>query len=90
MSGSDVVVVMHSYGGVPGMECMKYFQQGHEKKKEGRGKIFRMVWVCSFVLRVGGDLMEGCGGKDLIWWDIDVSFIVLFVQNFSCVNMRTN
>lgn len=76
--GNDVILVMHSYGGVPASESTKYFQ----KPEQGKGRILRLVYVCSFVLGVGGCLMDGIGGKDLPWWNIDVSLYFFFLYSF--------
>jgi pimeloyl-ACP methyl ester carboxylesterase len=74
--GGDVVLVMHSYGGIPGSEAMKYFLDGNEGEdgRARRGRVVRMVWICAFVGPVGGCLFEGIGGKDLPWFRVDVSF----------------
>jgi hypothetical protein len=61
---------MHSYGGMPASEAMKYFVGGNEK--DDMGKIVRMVWVCSFALPKGGCLMAGLGWKDLPWFMVEV------------------
>lgn len=71
--GQDVVLVMHSYGALPGMESLRYFPGGFlegEKGGFGKGRILRCVYVCAFVLLEGMTLIEAAGGaKD--WWDID-------------------
>jgi pimeloyl-ACP methyl ester carboxylesterase len=42
-TGKDVVLVMHSYGGMVGTEFTKYFIDANE------GKVVRMVWICATV-----------------------------------------
>jgi hypothetical protein len=69
--GKDVVVVIHSYAGSPTSEAMKYFTDENEGRN-GRGRILRMAWVCSFVFTEGGSLMKGLGGKDLPWFRVKV------------------
>lgn len=78
--GKDVVLVMHSYGGVVGSEAAKYFLGDNENEgKKTRGKITRMVWVCAFVLPVGTSLMDGLGGNDLPWFKVEVCRLPLFL-----------
>jgi len=69
-TGKDVVLVMHSYGASPGSEAMKGFMDDNDGKN-GMGKIVRMVWLCAFVLPVGGSLMAGLGHKNLPWFIIE-------------------
>jgi hypothetical protein len=70
-SGRNVVLVMHSYGGAVGSEVLKYFVDDNEGKG-GKGRIIRMVWVCAFVLPEGSSLMDGLGGNDLPWFEVEV------------------
>lgn len=69
--GKDVVHVYHSYGSVPGMESLKEYLT--EEKKEGWGRVRRLVFVCAFVLDVDGSLMKALGGNDLPWFQVSVS-----------------
>lgn len=80
-TGSNVVLVMHSWGGIPSTETMKYFKNGgysDSKGREGKGKIVRMVWVASFPLLEGVSCAVAMGGKDLDWWDVNVSLRLSF------------
>lgn len=66
-SGDDVVLVMHSYGGIPGSEATKGVS--------GKGKIRRLVYCCSFVLPEGGSLFHtALGGQPGPWLMIDVIY----------------
>jgi hypothetical protein len=72
--GKDVVMLYHSYGGVPGSEALggyiKYLESG--KGKEGWGRVRRLVYCASFVLPEGGSLMAALQGKPLPWFILDV------------------
>ena len=70
-TGTDVVIVMHSYGSSPASEAVKYFLNDNEGK-DGKGRIVRMVWMCAFVFPKGGSLMLGLGMKDLPWFRVQV------------------
>jgi hypothetical protein len=88
-AGRDVVLVMHSYGGAVGGDAMKYFLDDNDGKN-GKGKIVRMVWICAFVLPVGGSLMIGLGGKDLPWFMVDVSARICLIIRASSNRVPTS
>lgn len=57
--GGDVVVVAHSYGGVPVSEAA------------GRPQVRHIVYVAAFVLDVGESLLGAVGGTAPPWWHVD-------------------
>lgn len=58
--GDDVVLVMHSYGGVPGSAAVKGLGKA-QREKEGKTRgVVRVIYVCSFVLDEG-ESMPGAG-----------------------------
>lgn len=67
--GNDVVVVAHSYGGIPSSEAMKYFAQN---AGEGKGKVKRLVFMASFALQKGDTLHSRRNNKPADWWDVQV------------------
>jgi hypothetical protein len=73
-SGKDVVIVYHSYGSVPGSEALAEYMKdlATGNKKDGWGKIQRLVFCCSFVLPEGGSLMAALQFKDLPWFIVNV------------------
>jgi hypothetical protein len=86
-SGKDVVIVYHSYGGVPGSEALGEYIKTLEsgEKKEGWGIVRRLVYCCAFVLPEGGSLMAALGFKPLPWFIIDVRtfFLTLIPSIFN-------
>ena len=72
--GKDVVMLYHSYGGVPGSEALGEYIKDLEsgKGKEGWGMVRRLVYCASFVLPEGGSLMAALQGKPLPWFILDV------------------
>ncbi|KAH8800201.1 prolyl aminopeptidase-like protein [Xylogone sp. PMI_703] len=69
-SAQDVVLVVHSYGGLPASEAMKYFMDDDNKDMKGKGRILRIVWVCAFVGAIGDSLHGSIGGKDREWFRV--------------------
>ena len=60
--GGDVIVLMHSYGGLPGSAALRGLGK-EERAKEGRsGGVIRLVYVCAYALREGE---SGPGSGDL-------------------------
>ena len=56
-TGKDVVMVMHSYGGVPGCEALKGLKEEREAASNGRhstGKVLKLIFVAAMVLPIGG------------------------------------
>jgi len=61
-----------SYGGVVGSEAVGMYLQDEAGKKNGRGKVLRMVYCASFVMHEGDTVLKMVGGKNLPWWRIEV------------------
>jgi pimeloyl-ACP methyl ester carboxylesterase len=57
--GGPVVVVAHSYGGVPATEGAA-----------GLANVSRIVYVSAFVLDEGESLLAGVGGVQPSWWNV--------------------
>lgn len=73
-SGKDVVMLYHSYGGTASSEALADYLK-EEGKKEGWGRIRRLVYIAAFVLPEGGSLMGALGFRPLPWFMVseDVS-----------------
>jgi len=65
--GKDVVLVMHSYGGIPGAEAIK----GLTKQDTGGAGVVHLFFCCAFALPEGVSLKDALpGGKPLDWFVI--------------------
>jgi pimeloyl-ACP methyl ester carboxylesterase len=86
-SGKDVVIIYHSYGGVPGSEALGEYIKTLDcgEKKEGWGIVRRLVYCCAFVLPEGGSLMAALRFKPLPWFIIDVRTFFLPSYRLSSV-----
>ena len=51
--GDEVVVLMHSYGGLPGSAAMKGLGAKERAKDGKKGGVKRLVYVASYALREG-------------------------------------
>ncbi|KAF2421125.1 alpha/beta-hydrolase [Tothia fuscella] len=54
--GKDIVVLMHSYGGVPGSAACKGFSKEDRAKEGKKGGVIRLVYVAAFALDEGVSL----------------------------------
>lgn len=65
--GKDVVLFMHSYGGMPGNEACKGLIKNQNGQKYG---VIHVVFCAAFALPEGVSLFEAAGGRDAPWWVI--------------------
>lgn len=68
-AGNDVILLMHSYGGVVGSEAAEGFTRLDRQSGSESGSVVRMVYLCAFVLPEKKSLMNGLGGQALPWWE---------------------
>ncbi|KAK4935872.1 hypothetical protein LTR10_023130 [Elasticomyces elasticus] len=65
--GKEIVMVMHSYGGVVGTECSKGLSRTERKEAGKAGGIIKLVYFTCVVPGVGISLRELLPGDDLPW-----------------------
>ncbi|KAK7216446.1 hypothetical protein V2G26_004449 [Clonostachys chloroleuca] len=73
--GKDVVVVAHSYGGVPSscaVEGLGVTDLGAQGKKGG---VIMVVYVTSFAIESGASLLESMGETYPPWWNVQGEFV---------------
>jgi pimeloyl-ACP methyl ester carboxylesterase len=66
--GNDVVVVVHSYGGIVGASAMKDLTT---KQNESDGLVIGFVMLASGFAQTGAAFMEGLGGMPPPFWTAD-------------------
>jgi pimeloyl-ACP methyl ester carboxylesterase len=66
--GHNVVVVMHSYGGVPGSSAAEGLLASQRSKEGKMGGITHMVYCTAFALPQGVSLMNALHDNPLPWW----------------------
>jgi len=69
-SGKDVILVMHSYGGIAGSDGLKGLSSLERQKLGKKGGVKALVYLCAFVLPEGISLHDAVGGKDPHWWNV--------------------
>ncbi|OBT68770.1 hypothetical protein VE03_02076 [Pseudogymnoascus sp. 23342-1-I1] len=59
--GRDIVIVTHSYGGIPGTEAAKGLAKTDREAEGKKGGVVRLVYLTSIVPPVGGSLISTLG-----------------------------
>ena len=69
-TGKDVILVMHSYGAVPGCEALKCFDNnektGRQSEAFSKGRMLKLVFLSGMVLPVGGSTWALQKGNEAI------------------------
>ena len=61
-AGEDVMLFMHSYGGVPGSNAVEGLRKEDRAKQGKKGGIVRLVYCCAWMLGEGESIIETVGG----------------------------
>lgn len=65
--GSDVYILMHSYGGFPGSEAAQGLDKASRAREGKKGGIAKMIYMTAFAVPEGVTLEMGCGGALPPW-----------------------
>lgn len=65
--GKDVVLVMHSYGGIPGGAAAKGLSQSERKSQGLPGGVIGLVFLAAFLAREGDTLVSVLGERPHPW-----------------------
>jgi len=68
--GKDVLLVVHSYGGVVGNEAVRGLDKASREKVGKKGGVSHIYFCCAFALPEGVSLMDALQGKPLPWFQI--------------------
>lgn len=79
--GKDVLLVVHSYGGVVGGQAVEGLDKASREKEGKKGGISHLYYCCAFALPEGVSLMDALQQKPLPWFDIS--------ENETIVNPKT-
>jgi pimeloyl-ACP methyl ester carboxylesterase len=71
--GQDVLLVMHSYGGMVGTQAAAGLGREERSKQGKKGGIVKLLYACSFMLPLGADLCNALGGSFPPWIIEEVS-----------------
>lgn len=65
--GMDVVLVMHSYGGIPGSVAAHGLDKVQRMKEGRQGGVLGLIFVSGFVVGEGASVADGQGGSLPPW-----------------------
>ncbi|EME88368.1 uncharacterized protein MYCFIDRAFT_192553 [Pseudocercospora fijiensis CIRAD86] len=69
-TGKDVVVVMHSYGGICGSEAVAEFMEHHKAHADSQyGTIIHLLYISAFILPKGRHLIEDGNTSHVMYID---------------------
>lgn len=75
--GTEVIVVLHSYGGVVGTEAVHESLGKKQRAAEGKkGGVIGLLYMCAFVLPEGVSIASAFGGQLPPYIVIEVSRVV--------------
>lgn len=87
--GKEVVLLAHSYGGIPATEALKGVTKGEREREGKEGGVVRIGYLTCLVPEVGGTamaLLADAKEEDRLEFAILVSFSFVFLPacSFSC------
>ena len=68
--GSDVIILFHSYGSMPGSSACRGLLKSDREAAGKPGGIVHLIYCCAFAVDEGVSLMDGLGGQPLPGFDI--------------------
>ncbi|KAJ5157959.1 uncharacterized protein N7500_007610 [Penicillium coprophilum] len=67
-AGQEVVLIVHSYGGLPASEAIKGLDIKTRQQNGLTGGVSHLFFCTSFVIKEGDSLIGAFGGNDLPWF----------------------
>ena len=71
--GKDVVMVMHSFGGVPGSASVPGFEKTKRMKEEKVGGVIAILYIAAFAIPKGTTVRGALGGTYPEWHGVKVT-----------------
>lgn len=83
-AGEEIVVVLHSYAGLPGGEALHGLGKAEREKQGLKGGVIRIVYIMSWIVPEGYQARErGDTSKFLPFQKIDLEVSTLFLSSVS-------
>lgn len=79
-TGKDVILVLHSYGGIPGTESAKGLLKKDREAEQKSGGIVSLVYITAFLIPPGASLASFLGGMPP-WIVFDVSHSTMVAEH---------
>lgn len=72
-----MVLVLHSYGGIPGSDAAETYSKSERMAKGLCGGVVRVVWISAFACDVGESMLDKVAGNkssNFVQDDVSLSF----------------
>jgi pimeloyl-ACP methyl ester carboxylesterase len=69
--GHDIVIILHSYGGIPGTQAVAGLSKTSRLAEGKKGGVIALVYLCAFLLQKGESLVSFEGGLNPSYTVID-------------------
>ena len=73
MGGREVIVILHSYGGMPGSSAARPFVRKARAEQGKKGGVIGMLYISAWAVPAGKTIVESGEEKSFNWLIIDVS-----------------
>ena len=70
--GKEVIIVLHSYGGLPGSSAARSFVKKEQADKGKEGGVIGVIYMSAWALPAGKTIMDAMEGLDFSWAKFDV------------------
>ena len=70
--GKEVIVIVHSYGGIPGTSAARPFVRKDRAQQGKKGGVIGVLYISSWGMPPGKTTMEAVEGLNIDWMKIDV------------------
>jgi len=67
--GKEVILAMHSYGGVPGNEAMRGLSRDSQMASGLEGGVIKLVFIAAYMLDIGSSILSGDPDNMQEWKD---------------------
>ncbi|RMZ88208.1 hypothetical protein DV736_g4567, partial [Chaetothyriales sp. CBS 134916] len=75
--GEDVMLVVHSYGGVIGSQAVQGLDKATREKEGQKGGVSHMFFCCAFALPENTSLMDPLNNTPLPWFQISQDHLIV-------------
>ena len=75
--GRDVIVIVHSYGGIPGSSAARPFVRKERAQQGKKGGVIGVLYISAWAMPTGKTVMDAIEGMSVDWMIIDVLPLLL-------------
>jgi hypothetical protein len=88
-SGNDIIVIAHSWAGLPVSSALDGLSKSDREKSDQKGGVVKLLFISAFLPRAGESLIGAFGGMPPPWYMLNVSCISSLLFKFRCSRLLT-